>query len=276
MIDVIIDPIIFVELSLAIPMLWSNLFPSLPSAIKMADGKDGNKLLLSINQPFAANELLAYVQFYRNNSNSDNIKKVLINFYFSDEITSAKDTLWLFCGAHLGDKISRRSSTTLNQQDADLSDILAAFKHLDENNVDIPVFVPVKLDRLPKYGPEEINIFTLMDKMFQFEQSLLSAKNDIGLIKGDISAMKSKQPISAPTSSVALYCNVVALPPLSKGSSCERLSSNCSGNISDGGKSSSSHAAIANSKQKSCQSTNSTSNDSSSDKETDGFLKLIL
>ena len=110
-----------------------------------------------------------------------------------------------------------------------------------------------------------------MDKMSQFEQSLLSAKNDIGLIKGDISAMKSKQPISAPTSSDALYCNVVALPPLSKGSSCERLSSNCSGNISDGGNSSSSHSAIANNKQKSCQSTNSTSDDSSSDKETDGF-----
>ena len=120
----------------------------------MADGKDGNKLLLSINQPFAANELLAYVQFYRNNSNSDNIKKVVIILYFSDEITSAKDTLWLFCGAHLGDKISRRSSTSRSQQDADFSDILAAFRHLDENNVDIPVFVPVKLDRLPKYGPE--------------------------------------------------------------------------------------------------------------------------
>ena len=64
------------------------------------------------------------MQFYRSSFPTDNIKRVVINFYISDEITAAKDVLWLFCGVHLGDKVSRRVTTAKSQQDTDVSDIM--------------------------------------------------------------------------------------------------------------------------------------------------------
>ena len=59
----------------------------------MAPGIDANNLLSPKDHQFVVNELLSYVQFYRNRSPSDNIKKVLLNFYISDEIFQAKDVL---------------------------------------------------------------------------------------------------------------------------------------------------------------------------------------
>ena len=94
-------------------------------------------MAVSINAPtdFVCNELLSYVQFYRNRATHDKIKKIILNFYIADEITSAKDTLWNYCVTFMGDKPIRRDSFARLRQDADIEDIISAFKKADENNV---------------------------------------------------------------------------------------------------------------------------------------------
>ena len=42
---------------------------------------------------FVFNAYLSYIQFYRNNSSYDNLRKCVKNFFVGDEITAAKNLL---------------------------------------------------------------------------------------------------------------------------------------------------------------------------------------
>ena len=91
---------------------------------------------------FTINELLAYVNYYRKRCPLDNLKKVVINFYSLEEISDAKEILFVLCKDHLGNKPDRRGSAMRSVQEADV-DIFNAFLKLDELNSSIPVFVPI-------------------------------------------------------------------------------------------------------------------------------------
>ena len=124
------------------------------------------------------NELLSYVQFYRNRATHDKVKKIVLNFFIPDEITSAKDVLWNYC-AFMGDKPIRRDSYVRLKQDADFDDIISVFKKADEGNEKLPAFVALKLDRLPRYDPEEVNVFSLIDRLAVIEKELATVKQDV-------------------------------------------------------------------------------------------------
>jgi len=94
-------------------------------------------------------------------------------------------------------------------QDADVTDILNACKKIDESSYLMPTFVPLKLDRLPRYDPEEINVFSLIDRLAVVEKELAIVKNDVGHVKS-----QSVAPSSENHPFPNLYSNVVALPPL--------------------------------------------------------------
>ena len=125
---------------------------------------------------------------------------------------------------HLGGKVSRRATTARSQQDADVSTIINTFKKLEENNIDMPVYVPLKLDRISRYDPEEINFFSLIDKVMVIEQALTTVKEDVAAAKEDIVALKSHQWTHTSISNDLPYAAVVPLPPLPPnaiiGSSC--------------------------------------------------------
>ena len=123
----------------------------------MAD-EDGGKAL------YVPNKCLAYIDHYRNNSSQDNLKKTVVNFSTGDEILLAKEVLWVNV-IGLGDKKVRRDSSARFNQDMDLLDILGEFKKIDDNNIDSPTFIAFRLDRLPRHGPEEINVFSLAERI---------------------------------------------------------------------------------------------------------------
>ena len=119
--------------------------------------------------------------------------------------------------------MSHRATTARNQQNADVSDIINVFKKREENNIDMSLFVPLKLDRIPRYDLEEINFFSLIDKVTAIEHALTTAREDIAVAKEDIVALKSHQSIHTSTSNDLPFAAVVALPPLPPnaiGSSC--------------------------------------------------------
>ena len=48
------------------------------------------------------NEALCYILYCMHSSAPDNVKRVIINFYNSEEIIAAKKALWDKCSDHLG------------------------------------------------------------------------------------------------------------------------------------------------------------------------------
>ena len=83
----------------------------------------------------------------------------------------------------LGDKKVRRESSAHLYQDMDLLDILGAFKKIDDNNIDSHTFVAFRLDRLLCHGPEEINVFSLAERISTMERELAAVKIDVGHVK---------------------------------------------------------------------------------------------
>ena len=158
--------------------------------------KDGGKAL------YVPNECLTYIYHYRNNYNQNNLKKTVLNFFTGDEILLAKDVLWAKVSG-LGDKKVCRDSSARLHQGMDLLDILGAFKKIDDNNIDSPTFVVFHLDHLPRHGPEEINVFSLAERISTMERELAAVKIDVGHVKANTA-----------TSKISTYATFTATQPL--------------------------------------------------------------
>ena len=142
----------------------------------------------SADVTFTVNELLAYSVHYRNCSNIANLKKIILNFYTAGEITAAKATL-LTSFPSLSDtpyQTGRRGSSSRPQHEAALDDIYGALEYLDTNDMLQSVrFVAANLDRLPKYGPEEINVCAVADKQRTLEANMGVLMDRLSHIDGD-------------------------------------------------------------------------------------------
>ena len=118
------------------------------------------------------NELLAYVSFYFLNSSADAIKHVLRDFYHPKEVSDAKSLLWQVEKDNLPAMVTRQDSDLRSAKEADIADIVNAFKKLDSENVDLPEFVCRNMDRVPKYGPEEIDLSSIVDRLTAVESKI--------------------------------------------------------------------------------------------------------
>jgi hypothetical protein len=119
------------------------------------------------------NHLLTYASFYRNRSTENNLLKVLTGFYSAGEINEGKKCLLAEFLAELADcplKVERRSSSVRSAHHAEAEDIIGLLNHIDGSGSLINVkFVAAELDRLPSYGPEELNICAVVDKQVHME-----------------------------------------------------------------------------------------------------------
>lgn len=129
------------------------------------------------------NELLAYTAFYRNRSNADNLIKVLIHFYNNIEIGDSKKLLVNEFAKELTNsslKNERRSSTTRPAHHAEVEDIIGILDHVDNSGVLNKVrFCASAFDRVPHYGPEEINICSVVDKQLHTDAVVSELKTQV-------------------------------------------------------------------------------------------------
>ena len=113
------------------------------------------------------NELLAYAIFYRDKSAVTDLHKMMIGFNLPSEIIDAKKELLNAYASELVDcqyKTARRHSTARSAHDAEVEDILCKLELLDNGIVlNRNRFTALSLDRLPRYGPNEINICAVVD-----------------------------------------------------------------------------------------------------------------
>ena len=120
------------------------------------------------------NELLTYVSFYFLNSSSDAIKNVLKNFYHPKEVSDAKVLLWQVATDRLPSLVIRQDSDLRSAKEADIVDIINAFRKMDSDDADFPDFVCKNMDRIPKYAPEEIDLASVVQRLSVVEDKLLN------------------------------------------------------------------------------------------------------
>ena len=104
------------------------------------------------------NEVLAYISFFRNKGNHENLQNIVRTFFSSSDITDAKKLLTDEFASYLGASpvlTERRTTSTRAAHEAELDDIFGAFDFLDiQNALNNCHFVALKLDSLPTHGPE--------------------------------------------------------------------------------------------------------------------------
>ena len=137
--------------------------------------------------PHVVNELLTYVAYYRNRANGDALRRVVLTCCTPDDISRAKKTVIdqfrsTFAGSIL--LTDRRSSTVRSAQEAELDDVIAMFDVLDERQLlQTVVFVAADLERLPKFGPEEVNICTVVSNQQKLSCNVDGLRAEVDQLK---------------------------------------------------------------------------------------------
>lgn len=125
------------------------------------------------------NPVLTYVQYSFANSTFDGIKRVLIDFYSQEEISSAKQSLWDACTEYLPTFANRQDSNNRSAKEAETLDILNAYKRID-NTEDVTVqCLTNKLDRIPRCEPEELDLLSMMDRIIALENKVQNHEGKI-------------------------------------------------------------------------------------------------
>jgi hypothetical protein len=117
------------------------------------------------------NDLLAYVNCYRQNSTDEAVQKVVIVHFSQDDIAAAKRLLIHEFKSMVGVPqftAERRNSPARQAHEAEIEDIIGILDIADTKNaLGAYVFVASNLQSMPKYGPEEINLAVVVNRQVQ-------------------------------------------------------------------------------------------------------------
>ena len=134
-------------------------------------------------------ELLTYVVHYYQRNSAEMIKNTVLSFYTAEEIVKAKTVIWHAYENCLPPERRRVTTDKRSANEANLTNIIGTVGDLDaKGKVLSGRFCAMKLGRLPKYAPEEMNVMTIMDRMRVVELQLnevqdLSTRNRECIVK---------------------------------------------------------------------------------------------
>lgn len=143
------------------------------------------------------NEVLAYTTFYRNKANIDALKRVALSTFLPCTITEAKKTLVARFHTSIDTSLpylsERRNSTARAAHEAEMDDITAILDVLDvQGAINNVIFVAANFDIMPKFGPEEINIASVVDRQIRVE----SALNDVSTSINELKSVNNVQSVT--------------------------------------------------------------------------------
>lgn len=133
---------------------------------------------------YVVNELLSYVNFYRNGSSCIPLQRTVVAFYTQTDISEAKKVLIQKVQGMLDPSCSllseRRNSSTRLACEAEVEDIIGILDAIDLQGERSKVaFVAAKLDALPKFGPEELNVAAVVEKQVHLEATVQSISETV-------------------------------------------------------------------------------------------------
>lgn len=137
-----------------------------------------NTPVVSNIKKIVCNELLTYIFHYRNNSVTTALYEVVSNHFSAEDVAEAKRLLVNeFQGVTGAGQFltERRNSQARTAREAELEDIVGILQVADAEPsqlLDGYLFVASDIKRLPKYGPEEVNIAVVVDRQIRMEASI--------------------------------------------------------------------------------------------------------
>lgn len=150
-------------------------------SMSSSDGQPSQVTIAPTGVKTIINELLTYVIYYRDRCTSFELHTLVVRFYSPQEILTAKSTVLSQFEAHLTScqfVTNRRHTSTRPAHEAEAEDILGMIELLDNLQVLGSVqFAAVSMERLPKYGPNEINVCTVVDRQIQIDKELNELKD---------------------------------------------------------------------------------------------------
>ena len=154
------------------------------SSVKHVQGKYlcyDCKQKLSINKDgiFIVSEALLYMTHHLNNSSKESIKKVVCEYFHDSEVSYAQRMLWEACKDKLPPVEQRRTTASRSAKEAEDQDVLFALEKLDRDDVEIPKVYAEKLDRIPKFGPEEVDVYSVVERLSEIEKTLKTVKGAV-------------------------------------------------------------------------------------------------
>ena len=117
--------------------------------------------------------------FHRDNSSIKAIQDVLVNFYHADEIIVAKEVLWAYCGSHLGKYLHHKKSPNREAHVAHAEDIIKSILKMDQEGIKTPTFTAADLGPLPKFGPEELDLTSVVRRLNELEQNMARIDSNV-------------------------------------------------------------------------------------------------
>ena len=182
--------------NIGMPISSAHIETTVTASVSSNDGRTDSTSISS--SPSTAitttiNELLTYAIYYRDKSTVADLHKVIVGFYLPSEITDAKKELLNAYAPELADcqyKTARRHSTTRSAHDAEVEDILCMLELIDNGNgLHRNRFTAVSLDRLPRYGPNEINICAVVDRQLNADKDLAEMKDKFNVFSTNMTSV---------------------------------------------------------------------------------------
>ena len=135
--------------------------------------------LLSIH-----NEVLCFIANKVNTVPFEALIKICADFYASEKIHSAKETLWesvispSFPG-RTDMRLIKRKNAANSKERADMEDILKALQVCDKEGISMPQFYALDLGNIPPVTPEQVDMGVLMGQFHMMQQELCQLKEAI-------------------------------------------------------------------------------------------------
>ena len=138
------------------------------------------------------NELLAYCSYYIDRSTTDAIKDVIIRFYTADEINVAKCMLYNSCPTVLGVAPVHRDTAARGAHVIAAREIVDGIHKVDEDPKVRHQFAAVQLDRLPQYGPEELDLTSVVMRLRQLERQYDRLDGEMAQCKDSVATIQAQ------------------------------------------------------------------------------------
>ena len=148
------------DTGLVTPILGASQSSGGQVALSSQSTNEPNTMILS--------ELLCCIRFYRDKSNVDALRRVVLTSFLPANVTEAKGILVERFKSQLVSCpmcADRRGSSSRAAHEAELDDIIGLFNLLDNQKaIDNVRFVASNLELLPKFGPEELNVAAVVQR----------------------------------------------------------------------------------------------------------------
>jgi hypothetical protein len=142
------------------------------------------------------NDLLCYLFSQYGKSNLKSTKSILLNFYMSEDITTAKDLIYTYASKFQDvDKLltHRKRRDNEDRPSLELDDIFAALAVLDEKQllVRLPIFVTYKPSHLPTMHMGEGDLEAIMNRFQKMDMSISQLQSTVNKLAAVVSINRS-------------------------------------------------------------------------------------